>query len=419
MVGGVIVVVVVALISNIPSETAATRDIFHQNPIAKTLLSTPPSLSPPHASTKDNDVCKTLVEPHGYICQDYQVTTEDGYILGMQRIPAGRSGKKANKPPVLIQHGIVSDAALWLVSSPDQCLPFIMADNGYDVWLSNARGTSSSRAHKSLSPNDAKFWDWTWVELAAYDLPAFVEGVHNQTGQNLHYVGHSLGTLMALTAFSQDFKPINMLRSATLLSPIAYMNQIPSILLKTITEFFLAEAGNLLGLHEFVPASKEVSTILGFVCNTPGIDCASLETALTGPNCCIDKRTVERYIGHQLQSTSMKTLVHLSQMIRTGTIRKYDNVIINENMKQYNQPTPPAYDLSKIPKDLPLFMSYGKNDYLSDVNDVKVLLDKIKDHDKDKLVVQFVDNYAHMDFVMANNTKHVVFDRVTAFIALH
>lgn len=35
-----------------------------------------------------------------------QVTTSDGYILSMQRIPASRSGKKANKPPVLLQHGL-------------------------------------------------------------------------------------------------------------------------------------------------------------------------------------------------------------------------------------------------------------------------------------------------------------------------
>lgn len=37
-----------------------------------------------------------------------QVTTEDGYILSLQRMPAGRSGEKADKPPVLLQHGIFS-----------------------------------------------------------------------------------------------------------------------------------------------------------------------------------------------------------------------------------------------------------------------------------------------------------------------
>ncbi|KAM6546530.1 hypothetical protein CsatB_027266 [Cannabis sativa] len=414
MVGGAIGLVVVAvalIISNIPSETAAIRDVFPHKPAM---------VSPPQASTlADNDICKTLVEPQGYTCQHYQVTTEDGYTLGMQRIPAGRSGKKANKPPVLVQHGVLADAALYLVSSPEQCLPYILADNGYDVWLSNVRGTACSRTHTSLSPNDEKFWDWSWVELGAYDLPAFIEGVHNQTGKKLHYVGHSLGTLMALSAFSTDFKQIDMIRSATLLSPIAYMNQIGSTLLKEITVFSLAETSiNLLGIHQFDPSSKEVATILGYICSLQGIDCVSYETALSGPNCCIDKPTIERYVEHQLQPTSMKNLVHLSQMIRTGTIRKYD-YNTSENMKRYNQATPPAYDMSKIPKDFPLFMSYGKNDYLSDVKDVEVLLETIKDHDKDKLAVQYLENYAHMDFVMGNNTRQAVFEPLMAFIAQH
>lgn len=36
------------------------------------------------------------------------------------------------------------------------------------------------------------YWEWSWDELAAYDLPAAVQYVNDQTGQKLHYVGHSL-----------------------------------------------------------------------------------------------------------------------------------------------------------------------------------------------------------------------------------
>lgn len=36
------------------------------------------------------------------------------------------------------------------------------------------------------------FWDWSWDELVAYDLPASFQYVHDQTGLKLHYVGHSL-----------------------------------------------------------------------------------------------------------------------------------------------------------------------------------------------------------------------------------
>lgn len=38
----------------------------------------------------------------------FQVTTKDGYILSMQRIPGGRSGEKAgSRVPVLLQHGLL------------------------------------------------------------------------------------------------------------------------------------------------------------------------------------------------------------------------------------------------------------------------------------------------------------------------
>jgi hypothetical protein len=37
------------------------------------------------------------------------------------------------------------------------------------------------------------FWDWTWDQLADYDLPAVLQFIYNQTGgQKIHYIGHSL-----------------------------------------------------------------------------------------------------------------------------------------------------------------------------------------------------------------------------------
>lgn len=36
------------------------------------------------------------------------------------------------------------------------------------------------------------YWDWSWDELVAHDLPATLKYVNDQSGQKLHYVGHSL-----------------------------------------------------------------------------------------------------------------------------------------------------------------------------------------------------------------------------------
>ena len=41
------------------------------------------------------------------------------------------------------------------MSLPDESLAFILADNGYDVWISNGRGTRFSRGHASIDPYDS------------------------------------------------------------------------------------------------------------------------------------------------------------------------------------------------------------------------------------------------------------------------
>jgi lysosomal acid lipase/cholesteryl ester hydrolase len=36
-----------------------------------------------------------------------------------------------------------------------------------------------------------EFWDWSWDELAAYDLPAMLSFLQNQTQSKITYIGHS------------------------------------------------------------------------------------------------------------------------------------------------------------------------------------------------------------------------------------
>lgn len=71
--------------------------------------------------------------------------------------------------------------------------------------------------------------------------------------------------------------------------------------------------------------------------------------------------------------------------------------------------------MTGIPDDLPLFLSYGGADGLSDANDVRLLLDDLKSHHEDKLVVQFIKNYAHAGFTFGAIAKQVVYEPLTAF----
>ncbi|KAJ8749265.1 hypothetical protein K2173_018745 [Erythroxylum novogranatense] len=363
-------------------------------------------------------LCKAMVEPQGYACQEHSVTTQDGYVLGVQRMQISRSGKKADKPPVLLQHGIFIDGGTWLLNSPDQSLAFILVDNGYDVWIANTRGTICSMAHKSLSPDDSAYWEWSWDELVAFDLPATVQYVHDQTAQKLHYVGHSLGTLIALAAVSRG-QLLHMLRSAALLCPIAHLNQIRSPLIKVAADMLLATDLYWLGLREFVPGEQAVTKLIEDACKTTGADCSFLMPAFTGPTCCVNNSKIDAFLNNEPQPTSTKNVIHLCQMIKTGDINMYDYGNKDDNMNHYQQPTPPIYDMTNVPKDLPLYLAYGGQDTLADVNDVQVLLGNLKDHDKDKLVIQYVEGYAHVDFVFGVNANQLVYNPMVAFFGIN
>ncbi|KAA3474713.1 triacylglycerol lipase 2-like [Gossypium australe] len=359
-------------------------------------------------SDDDDTICKSLVQTQGYACEEHKVTTKDGYILSVQRIPVGRSGKTASKPPVLLQHGLLVDAAAWLLNTPDESLGFILADNGFDVWLANTRGTKYSRGHTSLSSNDSAYWEWSWDELVQYDLSALVQYVQYKTGQKLHYVGHSLGTLIALAAFSEQGKLINMFKSAALLSPIAHLNQIPSQLTKEAAQLHIAEELYSLGYRQFPPGWDVLGPILEKICNEPDTNCSELMTALTG-----------ELLKHEPQPTATKNIIHLSQMIRTGTIAMYDYGSEDENKEHYGQSDPPAYNMKNIPKELPLFLGYGGQDMLADANDVKALLNDLKDHDNGELVEVYSEEYAHADFVLGVNASQVVYDPMISFFDFH
>ncbi|KAM0886002.1 hypothetical protein ACQ4PT_029974 [Festuca glaucescens] len=379
--------------------------------------------APDESLAAANGTCLSRVEPFGYKCEEHTVTTEDGYILSLQRIPSGRGGASAasggGKVPVLLQHGLMMDGLTWLMNSPNESLGFILADNGYDVWIGNTRSTVYSLGHTSLSSSDPAYWDWSWDELASNDLSAMMQYVYDQSNQQkVHYVGHSLGTLIALAALSDQQEHIGMMRSAGLLSPIAFLNKVSSPLALGAADVFLAEALYWLGLDEFDPTGTAVHNLLTGICKLPGVDCYDLLNGFTGDNCCLDSSSVQTFLAHEPQASSTKNMVHLAQMIRRGIIAKYDYGDASDNIKYYGQATPPVYNVSAIPDDFPLFLSSGGRDSLSDVQDVQRLEHALQSHDSDKLTFQYLADYAHADFVLAGNAKERVYQALMAFFRL-
>jgi lysosomal acid lipase/cholesteryl ester hydrolase len=84
----------------------------------------------------------------------------------VHRIPGiiNQPASDVKRPPILFQHGILSDSDAWIAHHADVAPAFVAASAGYDVWLGNARGNKYSTGHVELdSEIDAKeYWDFGW-----------------------------------------------------------------------------------------------------------------------------------------------------------------------------------------------------------------------------------------------------------------
>jgi len=88
---------------------------------------------------------------NGFAAEQYTVVTDDGYVSQLYRIP-GKFGEKGNgKPAVLMMHGMECDMNFWTVNDADKVPPYILAEQGYDVWLGNNRGNRFANAHVTLN----------------------------------------------------------------------------------------------------------------------------------------------------------------------------------------------------------------------------------------------------------------------------
>lgn len=65
-----------------------------------------------------------IIKRHGYPSESHIVSTLDGYLLTVFRIPGSKSGKKGGSP-VLLQHGLSGDSAPWVICDNNSLGKFI------------------------------------------------------------------------------------------------------------------------------------------------------------------------------------------------------------------------------------------------------------------------------------------------------
>ncbi|KAK6775867.1 hypothetical protein RDI58_026868 [Solanum bulbocastanum] len=354
-------------------------------------------------------LCAHLIQSAGFPCTEHQTKTKDGFLLGLQRVSSRSTIVRGEMGlPVLLIHGLFMAGDAWFMNSASQSLGFILADQGFDVWVGNVRGTHWSHGHVSLSVKNKEFWDWSWQELALYDLAEMIRYVYKITKAKIFVVGHSQGTIMSLAAFTNP-DIVDMVKAAALLCPISYLDHITSDFVLRLVKIRLDEVILALGIHQLNFKSNMGTQIMDMMCDGL-IHCDIWLSAITGKNCCFNDSRIDFYLEYEPNPSSSKNLHHLFQMIRKGSFAMYDYGMW-KNLMRYNQPKPPVFDISQIPTSLPLWMGYGGNDALADVIDVQHTLKELKS----KPELLYIEEYGHIDFLLSTRAKTDVYDDMIRF----
>jgi len=297
-----------------------------------------------------------LIEQHGFPAEVHYVTTEDGYILTLHRIPHGKTINESqeSRPVVFLQHGMFGTSADWILNSEYKSLGYMLAQAGYDVWLGNCRGNKYSQAHTTIPTSHIKFWRFSWHEMGRYDLPAVLDYVLNVTGKsNLSYIGHSMGTTMFFVLLSTRPEYNSKINFMGALGPAVFLNH------GTGPAKYLAKF--------YGRAERLVLDIIGHGVFLPKFVVKTLQ--FLGPEFCTEAMKIDKLceeamfllaghdpaqtnytrlpviVAHVPSTVSTQTGFHYFQIIKSGKFSMYDHGRWNSRI--YGTSSPPNYDLLK------------------------------------------------------------------------
>lgn len=317
----------------------------------------------------------------------HYLQTSDGWKIALHR----HQGKGA-KHPVLLVHGLASNAANLDFPIKDLSLARYLKKNGYDAWVVDLRGSGLSKKKRLTSIK------WYFDDYLFKDLPATVDYILKQTkARKIHYVGHSLGGILAFP-FNQTYHHKKILKSLiTVGTPMA---------IKTKPGYFkyLFRIDNVLKFIPWVPyktASKLAHVFSEYLL---GLDDHHLFSKNN-----MTPEIFRTMLRHAVESVPSSLILQIHSWIRNSYFGSLDGTInFMENIQDHS---------------MPVMMIVGSIDTFTPPSEVRLAFRRLPGEKKTLKVFGkkhgHRNEYGHIDLILGKHAPQEVFPHILEWMDSH
>lgn len=308
----------------------------------------------------------------------------------------------------------------------------MLAQKGYDVWMPNSRGNIFSMEHENhhFDPKQlfSKYWDFTFNEMAKYDVPANIDYVKNATGyEKIDYLGHSQGSFSFFLAILNDPDYINKnIASFSAIGTVVTIFYIvlfsiklqDSVALKISELTHVFSLLHLFHLDDLLDFGTSIDRVIHFICERLLFICKTVISSIISTKITnrVDWRAISDLYYYEPGGTSTKNLIHWLQVNERQELAQYDYGK-NKNMKVYGTPEPPRYNVTNFRKyNVKTFLTVSDSDPFSDERDIDFFVDAIDPLKKEMVQVLKVTNYNHLDYLWSESAVDDIYKHIFEFL---